>query len=271
MHHDLPFFDVHCHLLPGIDDGAKDWETSLAMARQAAAEGIGTIVATPHQLGRYEGNTREQILELTAEAQERIERAGLPLTILPGADVRIQENLPDLVRDGKVLTLADRRLHVLIELPHEHILPLGKLIHELRRQGIDCILSHPERNGQLQQNPELLRPWVQQGCLIQVTAGSITGHFGAEPRRLTRWLFGENMVHLVATDAHDPAHRPPLLRQAFKTVCRWAGLPQAELAFSRNPKAVVLGEAVAAPLPMSRPGVGSWLKSGLAACGFDAA
>src|SRR5258706_5503172 len=98
---------MHCHLLPGIDDGPKSWETSLAMARQAVAEQIGVIVVTPHQLGRYEGNTREQILDLTTEAQKRVEREGLPLTILPGADVRIREDLPQLVRNGQVLTLAD--------------------------------------------------------------------------------------------------------------------------------------------------------------------
>jgi protein-tyrosine phosphatase len=270
MHHDLPFADLHCHLLPGIDDGPKNWKTSLAMARQAVAEGIGVIVATPHQLGRYEGNTREQILDLTAEAQKRIEREGLPLTILPGADVRIREDLAQLVRDGQVLTLADRRVHLLIELPHEHVFPLGNLIHQLHRQGVNCILSHPERNDQLQQNPELLRPWVQQGCLVQVTSASITGHFGPESRKLTRWLFRENMVHLVATDAHDPMHRPPLFRRAFKTVCRWAGHSRAQLVFITNPKTVILGQTVDVPLPISpiRQGAASWWKAGLAACGF---
>jgi protein-tyrosine phosphatase len=270
MQLDTAFVDLHCHLLPGIDDGPKSWHVSLAMARQAVAEGIAIVVATPHQLGRYEGNSREQILDLVAEAQQQVNQAGLPLTILPGADVRIQEDLPELVQNGRVLTLADRRAHLLIELPHEHILPLGNLIQALRRQGVDCILSHPERNGQLQQNPELLRPWVQQGCLIQVTAGSITSHFGAAPRRLTRWLFRENMVHFVSTDAHDPSNRPPLLRQAFKTVCGWAGLSRAETVFVHNPQAVVLGQTVEAPLPTSRStrGIAAWWRIGAAACGF---
>jgi protein-tyrosine phosphatase len=266
MDQHLEFADVHCHLLPGIDDGPKDWETSLALARQAAAEGIRAIIATPHQLGRYEGNTREQILELAAEAQERIHKAGLPLTILPGADVRVQEDLARLVSERRVLTLVDRQAHVLVEWPHEQVLPLGNLIHQLQCQGVDCILSHPERNDQLQQNPGLLRPWVQQGCLVQVTSGSITGHFGPAARELSRRLFRENMVHLVATDAHDLTHRRPLLRAAFKTVSRWVGIARARKVFVENPLAVIRGEAVDAPLPISnvQRSVASWWKRAFA-------
>jgi len=165
-----------------------------------------------------------------------------------------------------VLTLADRQVHVLIELPHEQVLPLGQVIQQLHRHGIDCILSHPERNEHLQQHPELLRPWVQQGCLVQVTAGSITGHFGPAARELSRWLFREDMVHIVATDAHDATHRPPLLRRAFKTVCRWAGVPRAQKVFIDNPNAVALGETVDAPLPISSAhrGVAYWWKTAFA-------
>jgi protein-tyrosine phosphatase len=267
MDDDLSFTDLHCHLLPGIDDGPRNWEASLALARLAAAEGIHTIVATPHQLGRYEGNTREHILELTMEAQDRISKAGLELSILPGADVRIQENLEQLVRERRVVTLADRHVHLLLELPHGQVLPLANLIHQLNRQGVDCILSHPERNDHLQQNPEVLRPWVQQGCLVQVTSGSITGQFGPKARALCRWLFRENMVHVVATDAHDVTHRPPLLRQAYRTVCRWAGVARARKVFVENPNAVVLGKAVDAPLPIVRCSVASWWKTALAAYG----
>jgi protein-tyrosine phosphatase len=262
----LEFCDIHCHLLPGIDDGPKDWNATIALARQAAAEGIQTIVATPHQLGRYEGNSRDQIMALTAEAQERIRAVGLPLTILPGADVRVQEDLARLVRENFVLTLADRHAHVLIELPHEQVLPLGKLIYQLQCDGVECVLSHPERNGQLQQNPDLLRPWVQQGCLVQVTAGSITGDFGPAARGLSRRLFLENMVHVVATDAHDPTHRRPLLRDAFIAVSRWVGEPQARKVFVENPQAVIRGETVDTPLPLvsAQWTVSAWWKRAFA-------
>lgn len=319
---DMVFTDIHCHLLPEIDDGPKDWEASLAMAQTAVVNGIRMIVATPHQLGRYETNTADQIRVLAAEAQRRIQDAGLPLTVLPGADVRVQEDLPELVANGDVLTLGGhnrkivdgeskfedsgfrnkeggRRNHkempngecgvrnqytdpaggsspishsvfrtphsptlhsslvthhyLLMELPHEQILPMGRLLYRLHCQGVTGILSHPERNQDLQDNPELLRPWVQQGCLIQVTAGSITGEFGREAQRVSRWLFAENMVHLVATDAHGVTGRPPEWRDAFAKVCQWESRPRGEAVFLRNPEAVVQGLPVDAPLPCSKP------------------
>src|SRR5882672_9002791 len=112
------FTDIHCHLLPGIDDGPRDWKASLAMAQMAVAGGIGTILATPHQLGRYEQNTAEKILSLTAEAQRRFQDAGLPLTVLPGADVRIQEDLPELVEQGRILTLASPKSEIRRAMSH---------------------------------------------------------------------------------------------------------------------------------------------------------
>jgi tyrosine-protein phosphatase YwqE len=319
---EMLFTDIHCHLLPEIDDGPKDWEASLAMARMAVANAIRMIVATPHQLGRYEGNTADRILSLTAEAQRRIHNAGLPLTLLPGADVRVQEDLPELVANGLVLTLGGnnmrmedggskiedpglrheeggRRNHkemrngecgvrnqytepaggsssipnsafstphspthhsslithhyLLMELPHEQILPMGRLLYRLHCQGVTGILSHPERNQDLQDNPELLRPWVQQGCLIQVTAGSITGEFGREAQRVSRWLFAENLVHLVATDAHDVSGRRPEWHNAFAKICQWESRSRAEVVFLRNPEAVVRGQQIDAPLPSSNP------------------
>jgi protein-tyrosine phosphatase len=260
------FTDIHCHLLPQIDDGPKDWEGSLAMARLAVANGIGTIVATPHQLGRYEKNSAEQILTLTAETQHRIAEASLPLTILPGADVRIQENLPELIQTGRALTVANQNVYLLMELPHEQVLPMGQLIYELQCQGITCILSHPERNQRLQKNPEILRPWVQQGCLIQVTAGSITGQFGREAERVSRLLLQKNLVHLVATDAHDATNRSPAWRPSFTKVYRYLGPRRAKKIFFDNPEAVVNGRPVDAPLPSTLPqtGFAAWFGSALA-------
>jgi protein-tyrosine phosphatase len=252
--------------LPQIDDGPKDWEASLAMARTAVANGVCTIVATPHQLGRYEKNSVEQILALASEAQQKITEAGLPLTILPGADVRIQEDLLELIQSGQVLTLANQNAYLLVELPHEQILPIGQLIYELQSQGIICILSHPERNRHLQENPEILRPWVQQGCLIQLTTGSVTGQFGREAERVSRLLLQQNLVHLVATDAHDATNRLPQWRPAFDKVCRHFGRQRAEMIFFKNPEAVVEGRPVHAPLPSSLPrtGFAAWVGSALA-------
>jgi protein-tyrosine phosphatase len=264
--HPSLFTDIHCHLLPQIDDGPKDWEASVAMARLAVANGIRIIVATPHQLGRYEKNSAQQILQLTAEAQQRITDAGLPLTILPGADVRIQENLSELVQTSQVLTLANQNTYLLMELPHEQVLPIGRLIYQLQCLGVTCILSHPERNQRLQDNPAIVRPWVQQGCLLQVTAGSITGNFGRKAQQVSRWLLHQNLVHLVATDAHDVTRRPPEWRPAFIKICRYLGQRRAEKIFFENPEAVIESRPVHAPLPSSVPrtGFAAWFGSALA-------
>ena len=153
-----------------------------------------------------------------------------------------------------------------MELPHEQVLPIGPLIYQLQCQGVTCIVSHPERNQHLQQNPAILRPWVQQGCLIQMTTGSITGQFGRKAQQVSRWLLHQNLVHLVATDAHDVTRRPPEWRLAFTKVGRYLGQRRAKKLFFDNPEAVVQGRPVDAPLPSSVPrtGFAAWFGSALA-------
>ncbi|MFP6675716.1 MAG: CpsB/CapC family capsule biosynthesis tyrosine phosphatase, partial [Pirellulaceae bacterium] len=109
-----PFFDIHCHLAPGIDDGSKSWDDSLAMARMAERDGIGTVVCTPHQLGTYRHNRGTEIRALVAELQTTLQSAGLGLKVLPGADVRIEPDMISLIKSGEVLTLADGGIFVLL-------------------------------------------------------------------------------------------------------------------------------------------------------------
>jgi protein-tyrosine phosphatase len=247
--------DTHCHLLPGLDDGPKSWQITLGMARLAVTEGIQTVVATPHQLGRYESNTAERIRTVAAEAQRRLARAGIPLTVLPGADVRVREDLPELLKRGEVLTLADNHKYLLLELPHDIIIPLESLLCRLRHVGIRCILSHPERHRPLMHKLDLVHSWVQQDCLIQLTSGSITGHFGPVAQRMSRRLLDAGLVHLVATDAHDMACRLPLVGEAYRQACRWIGEPAAERLFVINLRAIVRGGSINASIsqPNQKP------------------
>lgn len=253
----MAFTDIHCHLLPGIDDGPADWDTTLAMARVAVAEGTDAVIVTPHQLGRYEANTADRIRRLAATAQDRLRAAGIALRVLPGADVRVRDGLPDLVHRGQVLTLGDHGAHLLIELPDDVLLPLEGLLYDLECRGVTCILSHPERHGVLMADPARVRAWVEQGCLLQVTAASITGHFGPYARRASHRLLRDGLVHLVATDAHGPA-RPPLLRAAFAQVCRLVGPAAARRLFVTNPGAVAAGVRFDTPLPVPPPRRVTW-------------
>ncbi len=215
-----PFVDIHCHLLPGLDDGASDLASSLAMARMAAIDGTSTIVATPHQLGSFSQNRGDDIRQRAVQLQGELERAGIQLAVLPGADVRIEPGLVAAIEAGEVLTVGDHRRHVLLELPHELYFPVAAVLADLRRVGIVGILTHPERNAGLLRRRELLGPLVDAGCLMQVTAGSFTGSFGPHCQHLAEWMLSEGFIHFVATDAHGAQTRRPLMRRAFKRICQ---------------------------------------------------
>lgn len=239
------FVDIHCHLVPSIDDGAQSWEQSLLMAAMAASDGIGTIVVTPHQLGNFAHNSGRMIRARTAELQQYLDQQGVALRVLPGADVRIEPGMIDKLRSGEVLTLADRRKHVLLELPHELYFPLDEVLESLRRAGLVGILSHPERNQGLLKQPRLLAPLVERGCLMQVTCGSLLGTFGPLSQQAAEWMLEQGLVHFLATDAHGHNARRPLVKHAFERATRLVGEEIALDLCCRNPAAVVQGEEIA--------------------------
>ncbi len=177
MHPLEPFVDIHCHLLPAIDDGAASWDESLAMARMAVADGTGIIVATPHQLGAFSHNSAAAIRLAVEQLQSRLDAEQIPLRVLPGADVRIEADLVARLARDEVLSLGDNGHYVLLELPHEMYFPLDRLLAELSAAGYRGILSHPERNEGILADPEVLGPLVAQGCLLQITADSLQGVF----------------------------------------------------------------------------------------------
>ena len=238
------FADIHCHMLPGIDDGAKNWGDSLAMARLAADDGISTVIATPHQLGNFDSNHGDEIRRLVVELQQRLDAAQIRLQVLPGADVRIETGMFDRLQNGDVLTLGDYRKHVLLELPHELFLPLEQVVEGLESLDIVGILSHPERNEGILRKPEVVAPLVDRGCLMQITAGSLCGTFGPECQQLSEWLLAEGLVHFVATDGHGPRSRRPLIRRAFERVVELTSEAMAVELCSQNPAAVAAGQGV---------------------------
>jgi protein-tyrosine phosphatase len=238
------FVDIHCHLLPAIDDGASSREEALAMAEMAVADGIETVIATPHQLGSHAKNTGQGIRAAVAEFQRFLQQSRIPLRVFPGADVRIEPDLTERIRRGEVVTLGDHRRHVLLELPHDVYLPLEPMLRELGSAGLVGILSHPERNRGILAQPGVLRPLVERGCLLQVTAGSLTGSFGSQVQRLAISLVEQRLVHFIATDAHSTRTRAPVLGPAFELVKQMVGENVALDLFSRHPAAVAAGGTV---------------------------
>ncbi|QEG41957.1 tyrosine-protein phosphatase [Roseimaritima ulvae] len=264
--HETPaFVDIHCHLLPGIDDGSRSWEESLAMAQQMVDDGTDTVTVTPHQLGNYTATTGQTIRHRTHQLQQWLNANGVQLQVLPGADVRIDSDMIDRLRSGDCLSLADRRRHVLLELPHELYQPLEPVLEQLDRIGMVGILSHPERNRGIMRQPQVIESLVRAGCLMQVTADSFVGEFGNEPEQLGRYIVENGWCHFLATDAHGSKKRPPRLRRAFELAEQLVGRPLAEAMCCDNPRAVAEGRDIDA-LPAVRTNSNSgWLQQ---AAGF---
>jgi protein-tyrosine phosphatase len=241
---DEPFVDIHCHLLPGVDDGAKSWQESLEMTRMAVQDGIQFVIATPHQLGAFGHRRGCEIRDATQRLQNYVAEQGSGLRILPGADVRVEPDMVPRIARGEVLTLADQRKHVLLELPHEIYVPLDRCLRELADHGLVGVLSHPERNQGLLRQPRLIPKLLQLGCLMQITAGSLLGSFGPHSQALCESMLDQGYVHFVATDAHGTKSRRPLLRRAFLRVSQIAGAEMAREICCHNPARVVRGESI---------------------------
>lgn len=259
------FVDIHCHLLPDIDDGAVSWAESLAMAQLAADDGVSTVVATPHQLGSYRANDGDKIRALCRQLQKLLDQRGIGLRVLPGADVRIEPDMIRKIHAGEVVTLADHGRYVLLELPHELYLPLDRLLRDFRNAGLTGVLSHPERNQGILGQPYLLEPLLDAGCLVQVTAGSLMGTFGPRIRGFAEWLILRGFVHFVATDAHGSKVRRPLMKRAFERVAEIAGDQAAGELCCVNPARLVANRTVVRGRRRPRArGLASWLRWGKA-------
>ena len=238
------FTDIHCHIVPGIDDGAKNTTESLTMARVAEGDGTKAIIATPHQLGTNNAVTAKAIKSGVDSLQEKLHSENIGVSLAPGADVRIDPELPKLLRQGNVLTLGDRGKHVLLELPHETYFSIAILLKSLKKQGLVGILSHPERNRGIIKNPDVMWDVIEAGGLLQITAASLTGAFGSSCREIAELAVDEGLIHFIASDAHDTKHRPFGMREAYDTICDMADEKLADLVCCENPARVFEGDDV---------------------------
>jgi protein-tyrosine phosphatase len=233
--------DIHCHVLAGVDDGAKSLDVSEEMCRMATADGIEYMVATPHANSRY-AYDREHLKNERDSLQRRI--GDVPHLGL-GCDFHLSyENLEDaLVRPEQYLIEGGR--YLLVELSNYSIpVEIADGYTRLMGIGITPILTHPERNPILQKAPEKVLQWVELGCTVQMTASALTGGWGETAWRMAEWLLKRDAVHFLATDAHDTLRRPPVLsagREEVKEIC---GEDVARALVEDNPRAVVSGKTL---------------------------
>jgi protein-tyrosine phosphatase len=236
--------DIHCHCLPGLDDGPDTLEDSLALCQALVDDGVTTVVASPHQLGRYDGvNTAAVIREALAELQAALDEQAIPLELATGADIRIDERLVRLVEAGEALAVGPAGRHLLLELPHGLFVdPLGA-IAALGERGIQTIMTHPERHPYLAGSTQRLTSWIDAGAVLQITAGSLLGDFGPLAQQEAWRMVDAGMVSLVASDAHDDS-RPPRMTLALKTLSEEVNAQFARTVCLENPLQVYRGATV---------------------------
>lgn len=237
--------DIHHHLLPGLDDGARNMDMSLAMAEMAIADGITHIACTPHASHHYNFDP-ERNAALFAQLQDAVQsRFADRLTLGLGCDFHMMfDNIEDAQRYPTRYTINGHN-YLLVEFPDSAISPnTAQTLYQLSLSGMTPIITHPERNLILARQPERMAEWVKAGALIQVTASSLTGRFGPRAEQAAVWLLDHHWIHFLATDAHNIESRPPLLRPAFDWVAERYDLATAERLCIANPRAVFYGEAL---------------------------
>jgi protein-tyrosine phosphatase len=238
--------DIHTHILPGLDDGAKTVEDSLRMIRQAIDVGVEVICATPHVLDGVTASFQEKIGRTFQLLCSQVEKEKLKIRLVLGSEIYIRQDVHFLARFN-FFSLNQTGKYVLLELPLGHVPPnLDRLVHNLLLNGVTPIIAHPERSivGKSQLKP--VEDLVRLGSLTQINAGSLLGQFGKVPRRAAECLLSRDLVHLMASDAHDADARSiAILRQAFAGVCQLVGRTRAEKLVMSNPSRILSGEDLA--------------------------
>jgi protein-tyrosine phosphatase len=248
--------DLHSHLLPGIDDGAANLLVSLAMARMAVAGGVTVQACTPHIMPGVYDNTGPQIRRAVAALQEELDQEGIPLKLVVGADVHIAPDMIARLKSGHLLSLADSR-YLLVEPPH-HVAParLDEMLFAMMVAGYQPILTHPERLGWVRPRYDLIKQLVDHGVWMQITASSLIGAFGREPKYWAERMLGEGLVHIMASDSHDARRRPPNLIKGFERAVASIGEREATHLVTTRPMNILANHAPGNSTAVVATGVG---------------
>ncbi|MBN2183174.1 MAG: hypothetical protein JW715_14780 [Sedimentisphaerales bacterium] len=239
------YIDIHCHCLPAIDDGPKTIYDALTLCRMLIEDGITTVIATPHQLGQFDGcNEAKEIREAVSMLNKELEAHHIPLTITPGGDVRLDERICKFLEDDRITTLADGGKYILLELPSEVLIDIEPLLADLACRNVKAIISHPERHFILNRHYDIIPKWLNQSAFIQITAGSLLGDFGRSAEKAAWQFLKEGWVSFVATDSHNTSRRRPRMKAAFRNINMEMGQPIAHLLCKENPLRILEGRDI---------------------------
>jgi protein-tyrosine phosphatase len=233
--------DIHCHILPAIDDGSESWDMTAKMCRMAALDGITHVVATPHCDAQFDYD-REHFTDMLATLSEVADGR---LTFSIGCDFHVTpHNVADALANPPRYAIGDSQ-YLLVEFDH-HSIPANAsdLLLALTSRGMVPIITHPERNAFLIKHPETVLRFIEAGCLVQATANAFTGFWGPKSRKAAEWLLHREAIHVVASDAHDLKLRRPVLSEARDRVAALVGAEIADALVTHNPSAIVTGQHV---------------------------
>ncbi|WP_314065845.1 CpsB/CapC family capsule biosynthesis tyrosine phosphatase [uncultured Vagococcus sp.] len=242
--------DLHCHILPGIDDGANNLEDSIHMANVAVSSGITHILCTPHHNNGTYRNPKYDVIQHVAALQKELDNREIPLTLFEGQEVRITgELLQDIDQDNILFADIDDQ-YLLIEFPSNDVPAFTeKLFFELLSHEITPIIVHPERNSVFIDDPNKIIPFLEMGVLSQMTAPSYVGTFGKKIQKTAKIMLEHNLVHMVASDAHNIERRSFYMKEAYELMEKEFGYEKVE-SFKQVAKEIINGDTVKVPEPI---------------------
>lgn len=239
--------DLHCHLLPSVDDGSRSMEESLALARLAVADGIRHSVVTPHiHVGRY-ANMRSSLERVFSDFVAELAKSEINLQISLGGEVRLDIEILQLLDANEIPMLGEMGGYkiMLLEFPHSHILPgADKLVSLLLKKNIRPLIAHPERNKDVMRSLDKITPFVEAGCMLQVTASSLCGNFGKIAEQRAKQMLKKGWVTVLASDAHNEKYRPPQISAGRAVAEKIIGKQAADDLVFSMPKRILGGTLV---------------------------
>jgi protein-tyrosine phosphatase len=234
--------DLHCHVLPAIDDGSESMEQSVEFCRVALEDGVTTLVATPHQKpGQYD-NPPESIRQKVLELRAVLEEAGVGVEVLEGAEVYLTADLSSRLQQRQVTTLGATGRYLLLELPYQQMpWKVEESVFQLKLAGVTPVIAHPERINYFVSDMERLSKLVRLGCLTQLTGAALLGGFGEKARDFSFRMLERDLVHVIASDSHDTIYRPPVLSRARDAAAEIVGPEKAAKMVTEVPQAICRG------------------------------
>lgn len=236
--------DLHCHLLPGVDDGSKSMDISLKLANDAVRDGIDYALLTPHHMNGIYLNHKKVVIKQTQEFQMELDRREIPLKVFPGQEVRINGDLLTALDQDDILFADEDGRYLMLEFPDDDVPSYtSNMIYKLMQRGIIPIIVHPERNTQIMKQPDILYELLSRGCLSEITAGSYVGTFGHKVQKFSKQLIQTGQAYVFASDAHDLPNRKYEMTNAFAKLNREFGNDYV-CRFSENAKVIINGDSL---------------------------